>query len=106
MYEIFFEFYYQRCNLGSVIMYSLFYYMVLFSVSTSTSENEFKHIIPLRSNNSTEKFAVLQSVADFQPDVDAIYRLTRTTPFDFKRPQPFVPAKVVQTGRNETTNIT
>ena len=77
--------------------------MELFSVSSSTSENKFKHkIITPQSHSSTEKFAVLQSVADFQPDVDAIYRLTRTTPFYFKRPQPFVPAKVVQIGRNAT----
>ena len=32
------------------------------------------------------KFGVLQSLADHQPDVDAIYRLTRTTPFSFLRP--------------------
>ncbi len=66
------------------------------------SENEFKHKI---THNSTEKFAVLQSVADFQPDVDAIYRLTRTTPFNFERPTPFVPARVVQKGKNGITYI-
>ena len=35
------------------------------------------------------QFAVLQSLADVQPDVDAIYRLTKNTPFQFKRPEPF-----------------
>ena len=29
---------------------------------------------------------MLQSVADSQPDVDAIFRLTRKTPFSFRRP--------------------
>ena len=32
------------------------------------------------------KFGVLQSLADFQPDVDALYRLTQKTPFVFQRP--------------------
>jgi len=36
--------------------------------------------------NTTIKFGVLQSLADVQPDVDAIYRLTKETPFNFKRP--------------------
>ena len=30
---------------------------------------------------------MLQSVADYQPDVDAIFRLTRKTPFTFRRPR-------------------
>ncbi len=33
----------------------------------------------------TESIAVLQSLADFQPDVDAIYRITMPIPFSFKR---------------------
>ena len=33
-------------------------------------------------------FAVLQSVADIQPDVDAVFRLIRGTPFSFLRPEP------------------
>ena len=37
-------------------------------------------------NQSLINFAVLQSVADSQPDVDAIFRLTRKTPFSFRRP--------------------
>ena len=37
-------------------------------------------------NQSLASFAVLQSVADSQPDVDAIFRLTRKTPFSFLRP--------------------
>ena len=32
------------------------------------------------------KIGVLQSLADFQPDVDALFRLTRKTPFMFERP--------------------
>ena len=32
-------------------------------------------------------FGVLQSLADIQPDVDAIYRMTHQTPFLFKRTQ-------------------
>ncbi len=44
----------------------------------------------LRTQVSPEKksiqIGVLQSLADIQPDVDAIYRLTRKTPFLFKRP--------------------
>ena len=46
-------------------------------------------------------FAILQSVADFQPDVDAIYRLTRTTPLSFERPTPIVIAPVVRRGSKE-----
>ena len=49
-------------------------------------------------NETKVNFAVLQSVADYQPDVDAIYRLTRETPFVFQRPVPFVPAPIVQQG--------
>jgi hypothetical protein len=30
-------------------------------------------------------FGVLQSLADIQPDVDAIYRMTQETPFMFRR---------------------
>ena len=35
----------------------------------------------------TSSIAVLQSLADYQPDVDAIYRLTMPVPFFFKRPK-------------------
>ncbi len=35
--------------------------------------------------SSTVNFAVLQSLADFQPDVDAIFRLTHKTPFIFQK---------------------
>ena len=43
------------------------------------------------NKNDTEnvRFAVLQSLADVQPDVDAVYRLSRHTPFQFKRQAPF-----------------
>ena len=43
------------------------------------------------------RFGVLQSLADIQPDVDAIYRMTRETPFNFKRPIP-IPSLVEQRG--------
>ena len=33
-----------------------------------------------------QQFGVLQSLADYQPDVDAVYRLTQKTPFVFNRP--------------------
>ena len=36
--------------------------------------------------NQDGKIGVMQSLADFQPDLDALYRLTRTTPFVFQRP--------------------
>ena len=39
------------------------------------------------SNTQNSNFAVLQSLADIQPDVDAVYRLIRGTPFSFKRPK-------------------
>lgn len=35
------------------------------------------------SGNDFEKVAVVQSLANKQPDVDGMYRLTRKTPFDF-----------------------
>ena len=35
-----------------------------------------------------QQFGVLQSLADYQPDVDAVYRLTQKTPFVFNRPPP------------------
>ena len=31
------------------------------------------------------KFAVFQSLADIEPDVDAMYRMTQHTPFIFKK---------------------
>ena len=48
--------------------------------------------------NDTVQFGVLQSLADIQPDVDAIYRLTRDTPFNFIRPEP-IPTPVEQRGK-------
>lgn len=48
--------------------------------------------------NDTIKFGVLQSLADIQPDVDAIYRLTKVTPFNFNRPEP-IPSPVEQRGK-------
>ena len=44
------------------------------------------HNSKMESVNKSVKFGVLQSLADYQPDVDAIYRLTQKTPFNFKRP--------------------
>ena len=74
---------------------------ICFIGGTENPENK-----PIYKNNQTAtNFAVLQSVADFQPDVDAIYRLTRTTPLSFERPKPFVQAPIVQKG-NHSPNIT
>lgn len=42
-------------------------------------------------NLGRPNFAVLQSLADLQPDVDAIYRLVKKTPFYFLRPEPIQP---------------
>ena len=39
-----------------------------------------------KDEKTVVRFGVLQSLADFQPDVDAIFRLTQKTPFHFKRP--------------------
>ena len=51
------------------------------------------------SGNKLEvNFAVLQSLADIQPDVDAIYRLIRGTPFSFLRPAS-IDAPIVQKGK-------
>ena len=44
-----------------------------------------------KSSHVRTKFAVLQSLADLQPDVDAIYRLVKKTPFYFLRPEPIQP---------------
>ena len=38
------------------------------------------------TNTKESNFAVLQSIADLQPVVDALYRLIRGTPFSFTRP--------------------
>jgi len=46
-------------------------------------------------NKEEANFAVLQSLADIQPDVDAIYRLIRGTPFSFVRPAS-IDAPIVQ----------
>ena len=51
----------------------------------------------LEVENNSITFGVLQSLADIQPDVDAIYRLTRETPFNFKRPQP-IPTPIERIG--------
>ena len=57
--------------------------------------------VPMTQNISSVskyiKFGVLQSLADIQPDVDAIYRLTKETPFVFERPTP-IPSVVEQIG--------
>ena len=39
----------------------------------------------LSSVESPTKFGILQSLADIQPDVDAIFRLTHKTPFIFNK---------------------
>ena len=38
-----------------------------------------------KNAQSTTKFGILQSLADIQPDVDAIFRLTHETPFIFEK---------------------
>ena len=38
------------------------------------------------NSHGNGKIGVLQSLADFQPDVDALFRLTQKTPFVFQRP--------------------
>ena len=48
--------------------------------------------------NNLIKFGVLQSLADIQPDVDAIYRLTKDTPFNFNRPEP-IPTPIEHSGK-------
>ena len=48
--------------------------------------------------NNPAKFGVLQSLADIQPDVDAIYRLTKDTPFNFNRPEP-IPTPIEHRGK-------
>ena len=67
-------------------------YTFYYSIGNGMSDKYYK------LNETKVNFAVLQSVADYQPDVDAIYRLTRKTPFVFQRPLPFVPAPAVQQG--------
>ena len=42
---------------------------------------------PVEKVSENVNFGVLQSLADLQPDVDAIFRLTRKSPFIFKRPE-------------------
>ena len=54
--------------------------------------------------NNSIKFGVLQSLADIQPDVDAIYRLTRDTPFNFIRPEP-IPTPAEQKGKQNRHSI-
>ena len=46
---------------------------------------------PIGQSNGHVTFGVLQSLADIQPDVDAIYRLTHKTPFNFIRPPTIKP---------------
>ena len=51
------------------------------------------------ANTQNSNFAVLQSLADIQPDVDAVYRLIRGTPFSFKRPNK-IAAPSIQKGNS------
>lgn len=48
----------------------------------------------MENENKKINFAVFQSLADVQPDVDAIYRLSQQTPLHFKRPEPFDAASI------------
>ena len=63
-------------------------------------EEENIHLYHNDSSTNTIKvnFAVLQSVADIQPDVDAIYRLTRETPLSFIRPEPMT-SPIIRKGK-------
>ena len=54
--------------------------------SIQKPQNQLLVKVPKDEKNVAVKFGVLQSLADFQPDVDAIFRLTQKTPFHFKRP--------------------
>ena len=62
--------------------------------STSIFNNGYNATKPVPT-----KFAVLQSLADLQPDVDAIYRLVKKTPFYFSRPEPIQP-KIIKEGES------
>ena len=44
--------------------------------------------LPQSTKVNVSTFGVLQSLADIQPDVDAIYRMTHETPFLFERTEP------------------
>ena len=67
--------------------------------STFGSSKDFHVFQNESSGNKLEvNFAVLQSLADIQPDVDAIYRLIRGTPFSLVRPAS-IDAPIVQKGK-------
>ena len=72
--------------------------LVLDETNIGNVEDEFRlyQTISL-ANTQQSNFAVLQSLADIQPDVDAVYRLIRGTPFSFTRP-PKIIAPSKQTG--------
>lgn len=42
-----------------------------------------KHSLQSANHSSMAKIAVVQSLAQHEPDVDGIFRMTRTTPFNF-----------------------
>ena len=64
--------------------------MILNNDNKEEEENKFIYQNNKFSSTNNANFAALQSVADIQPDVDAIYRLTRKTPFSFMRPEPMI----------------
>ena len=63
-------------------------HMVLEDASFGSSKDFHAFQNESSGNKEEANFAVLQSLADIQPDVDAIYRLIRGTPFSFLRPAP------------------
>ena len=76
--KIFMPFRYRFRNFSLLTLHSQ---DILLFLSETTQDQNY-----LRINGSHVNFSVLQSVADYQPDVDAIFRLTRKTPFTFRRP--------------------
>ena len=53
--------------------------MPLDTVLLAKNDDQLPHV------KSSARFGVLQSLADVQPDVDALYRLTQETPFVFNK---------------------
>ena len=69
--------------------------VVLSENNTGDADHYQSYQEDLYSSTISTNFAVLQSLADLEPDVDAIYRLIRGTPFSFIRPEP-MSAPIVQ----------
>ena len=63
----------------------------------SYNESQTIHFNDTTRPNKGTQFGVLQSLADLQPDVDAIFRVVKKTPFYFLRPEPIQP-QILQQG--------